>query len=230
MTTKNNDKLVKELLENAVHYGHSSSKWNPRMAPYIYGKKRGIHLFDLSQTAEMLQSAAEFLTASAKEGKTILFVTTKQQAEGLMKNAADACGMPYVVQKWVSGLLTNFDTIKGRIRRLKQLKEDRESGMFDKFTKKEVVGFNKQIDKLQVALGGVEDMNKLPKVLFVLDANRDINAVREAKKLGIPVVAMVDSNADPSLIDYPIPGNDDAIKSITFIINYLRDAVMAGKK
>ncbi len=216
------------MLKNAVHFGHRPSKWNPKMSRFIHGKHSGVHVFDLNQTAQKLQEALDFLKTYSKEGKTILFVSTKQQAVEIVRDTAEGCDMPYITHKWVPGLLTNFGTIKERIKYLKTLKSQEVSGEFEKYTKKEALYRHKTIIKLQIALGGVQEMNKKPDALFVVDAVRDKIAVKEASKLGIPIVAITDSNADPDGVTYPIPGNDDAIKSITFFLTKVGEAI--GKK
>jgi small subunit ribosomal protein S2 len=226
MTTS--EKLLKDMLKSGVHFGHRPTKWNPKMAPFIYGRHSGVHVFDLNKTAEALQDACEFLKTLSKEGKTVLFVGTKQQATRIVEEVAVDCGMPHITHKWVPGLLTNFSTIKQRIKYLKSLKEQKKAGDFDKYTKKEALQLEKTIVKLQAALGGVEDMEKKPDALFVIDVVRDNIAVKEAKKLGIPIIAVVDSNADPSEITHPIPGNDDAINSISFLVKMAGEAM--GKK
>lgn len=216
------------MLKNAVHFGHRPTKWNPKMKSYIHGKHSGVHVFDLNKTAQALENASEFLKTLSKENKTVLFVSTKQQAVEVVEETAKACGMPHITHKWVPGLLTNFDTIKKRIKYLKDLKDQEAAGEFEKYTKKEALSLHKTIVKLQTALGGVQEMKKRPHALIVIDVVRDKIAVKEAFKLGIPIIGIVDSNADPSEITHPIPGNDDAISSITFLVNYLGEAL--GKK
>lgn len=217
------------MLDAAVHFGHKTQKWNPQMRPFIYGSRNGIHFMDLQKTVEQLQKAQDFLSDQVAHGKVILLVSTKAQATRLIVEAAKETKMPYVVNKWMGGLLTNFDTMKQRIRYFKKLREEEETGDFDKYTKKEASKLRKDIVKLETALGGVRELDRLPDVLFVADAVRDHNAILEAKKLHIPVVAIVDSNADPSGVDYPIPGNDDAIKSLTYLISAVKSAILKGK-
>jgi small subunit ribosomal protein S2 len=226
--TDTTEKLLKEMLKNGVHFGHRPTKWNPKMAPYIYGRHSGVHVFDLNKTADALKAADEFLKQCSKEGKTVLFVGTKQQATQIVRDMAEECGMPYITHKWVPGLLTNFDTIKKRIKYLKDLKSQKLAGDFDKYTKKEGLKLEKTTKKLQDALGGVEEMNRRPDALFIVDVVRDSIAVKEAKKLNIPIVGVVDSNADPSPITYPIPGNDDAVNSIKFLVSAIGKSL--GKK
>ena len=223
------EKLLKEMIKNAVHFGHKPSKWNPKMKPYIYGKYDGVHVFDLNKTANALEVATEFLHQCVREGKTVLFVSTKAQAIQIMKDTAEACGMPYITHKWVPGLLTNFATIKKRIKYLRDLKEQDASGELDKYTKKEALKMRKTIIKLQEALGGLENLTKRPDVLFLVDVVRDHIAVEEANKLNIPIVAIVDSNGDPTRITYPIPGNDDAINSLEFLVKKIGDALEKKK-
>ena len=224
------EKELKEMLKNAVHFGHATRKWNPKMKKFIYGEKQGIHIFDLGKTYEAMKKALDFLKKSSKEGRTILFVSTKQQATNLVKEAAIECKMPYVTQKWVAGLLTNFKTIQKRIKYLKKLKKEEATGEFSKYTKKEVVNFKKTINKLEISLGGVQDLEKLPQVVIIFDVHRDSIAVKEAAKKGIQIVGITDSNADPSEIDYPIPGNDDAIKSLKYLVSKIKEAILEGKK
>ena len=218
------------MLANAVHFGHRTSKWNPKMAPYLHTKRNGVHIFDLNQTYQGLKAATDFLRQAASQGKTVLFVSTKQQAVGLIAQEAEKCGMPYVTSKWIPGLLTNFKTIRARVRYLQKLKEDRENGEFEKYTKKEARTLSKQIDKLEVALGGVESLEKVPDVVFVLDVVRDKVAVKEAKRIGATLVAVTDSNANPDGVDFPIPGNDDAVKSIAYLVTQLSAAIQEGRK
>lgn len=200
------------------------------MTPFLYDKRNGVHIFDLNKTYNGLVAATEYLQAAAAQGKTILFVSTKQQAEGVIKEAAKKCGMPYVTEKWIPGLLTNFKTIRGRVKYMQKLREDREKGDFEKYTKKEALNLGKEIAKLEKGLGGVETLDKTPDVVFILDVVRDNIAVKESNKIGATVVAVCDSNADPSGVQYPIPGNDDALKSITYLVGQLSDAIQAGVK
>ncbi|MFA5792922.1 MAG: 30S ribosomal protein S2 [Candidatus Gracilibacteria bacterium] len=222
--------LMREMLANAVHFGHKTAKWNPKMAPYLFDKRNGVHVFDLNQTYQGLMNATEFLRQVAMQGKTVLFVSTKPQATHLIHNSAEKCGMPYVTSKWIPGLLTNFKTIRSRVKYMQDLKSDRDNGGFEKYTKKEALGFQKEIEKLDNALGGVANMEKLPDVIFVLDCVRDRIAIEEAKKMHITVVGVVDSNANPDGVTYVIPGNDDAIKSITFFMDHINEALKDGQK
>ncbi|MBU0667909.1 30S ribosomal protein S2 [Patescibacteria group bacterium] len=223
-----NDK-IQEMLDAAVHFGHKTQKWNPKMRSYIYGSRNGIHFIDLYKTMDALEKAQEFLKHVVSNGKTVLMVSTKPQAAQLIIDAANETNMPYVVNKWMGGLLTNFSTMKHRIRYFRKLRDEEKSGEFAKYTKKEASALRKDIVKLETALGGVRDMEKLPDVLFIADVVRDENALYEARKLKIPVVAIVDTNSDPDGIDYPIPGNDDAIKSLTYLISAVKSAILIGK-
>lgn len=222
--------LMREMLANAVHFGHKTAKWNPKMAPYLFSKRNGVHVFDLNQTYQGLMNATEFLRGMGAQGRTVLFVSTKPQATRLIREEAEKCGMPYVTSKWIPGLLTNFKTIRTRVKYMLHLKEERENGGFEKYTKKEISGFNKEIEKLEKGLGGVAHLEKIPDVVFVLDCARDHIAVQEAQKMKTTVVAVVDSNVDPDGIGYPIPGNDDAIKSISFLVGHLSAALQDGQK
>jgi len=221
---------LNEMLEAAVHFGHKTQKWNPKMRRYLYGSRNGIHIFDLQKTQVCMDKAAEFLKHTAASGKTVLFVSTKPQAAQLIVEAANEVKMPYVVHKWMGGLLTNWTTMKYRIRYLKTLKDQEKSGEFEKYTKKEASDLKKTIEKLESALGGVRDLEKMPDIIFIADALRDRIAVKEANKMNVPVVAIVDSNADPDGIAYPIPGNDDAVKSLTYLIKAVKGAILEGKK
>lgn len=218
------------MFDSAVHIGHRTHKWNPRMKKFIYGEKDGIHIIDLEQSMRALMNAVEFVSRSVAEGKVILFVSTKPQAVNLLQEAADSCHMPYVVGKWIPGLLTNFPTVKTRTKYLTDLKERKERGDFEKYTKKEASQLSKEIAKLQVSLGGVEEMGSKPDVVFVLDVVRDDIVVKEANKLGIPVVGIVDTNADPTTVDYPIPGNDDALKALQYYVGKILDAIKKNHK
>lgn len=213
---------IKEMLEAAVHFGHKTQKWNPNMKKFIYGAKNGIHIFDLFKTQEALKEATAYLNESVKTGKKVMIVCTKPQAAALVEDLGVSTNMPYVSRKWMGGLLTNFSTMKLRIKYYQKLRKEEKDGEFTKYTKKEAAGLKKDMAKLENALGGVRDMEKLPDVVFVADAVRDRIAVNEANKLNIPVVAIVDSNANPIGISYPIPGNDDAIKSLTYFLGKVK--------
>lgn len=222
---------LKEMVENAVHFGHPTHKWNPKMKPYLYGKKHGIHIFDLRITAEYLVEALEFLANASRANKSILFVGTKQQCHNKLAEIQKETGQFIVTDKWIPGFLTNFKTIKERIKYFKQLKEDDASGALGKYTKKEQSKLRKKIQELSASLSGVEDMKEAPDVLFVTDVVRDHIPVKEARRLKIPVVGIVDSNADPDLVDYPIPANDDAVKAVEYILDLAKEALASkGKK
>ncbi len=216
---------MEKMLMNAVHFGHYTNKWNPKMKQYVWGQRKNVHVFDLNKTLEAFDKALDFLNELYKNNKTILFVATKQQATGVIKAISEELKMPYVTNKWIPGLLTNYETISRRVSELKKLKRMEAEGEFEKYTKKEAVGFKKTINKLQSALGGVEDMDRLPDCLFVLDINRDRTAVVEARKKGVPVVGVLDTNSDPDLVDYGIPGNDDAIKSINYFLDTIKSTL-----
>jgi small subunit ribosomal protein S2 len=226
----NNSDDLRRLLAAGLHFGHKTSKWNPKMKPYLFGKKNGLHIFDLEKTAAGLKEAMAFLEKSASENKTILLVSTKQQTLESLPDMALALGCPYVTEKWFGGLLTNWRTTKERIRQLRDLKKERDETAFSRYLKKERTQKIKQIQKLESWLSGIENLEKKPDVLFVLDTVRDKLAVKEAKKCGIPVVAVCDSNADPDLVDYPIPANDDAVKAIQLILNEVHGAIERGQK
>lgn len=223
-------KMLEEMLEAGCHFGHKVEKWNPKMRPFIYTKRDGIHLFDLTKTQAGLKKALDYLRETAASGKAILLVTTKLQATKLVTEAAKQCGCPYVTRKWMPGLLTNFDTIKRRIKYFRDLKIQQSSGEWEKYTKKERLELSRVIEKLEDAFGGVENMMHLPEVMVVFDSVRDQLALREANRLKIKTVGVCDSNADPDLLTFPIPGNDDAIKSIKYFIAKVTEAIEAGKK
>jgi len=227
LNVKEANQLLERMLKHAVHFGHSREKWNPKMRDFIYSVRENIHVFDLHQTMAYLVDALNYLKTLSRDGKTVLFVSTKQQAIPIVKATAEGTGQPYVTNKWIPGLLTNYDTVSKRIRHLKRLKEMQASGEMGMYTKKEQSQFAKEIQKLEDALGGVSAMTKLPDALLVLDTVRDRVAVLEARKKGIPVIGVCDSNADPDLVDYMIPGNDDAIKAIEF---YFDEFAAALKK
>ena len=221
---------MKQLLEAGVHFGHQTRRWNPKMAPYIFTERNGIYIIDLQKTVKKLEEAYMFVRDVAANGDTILFVGTKKQAQDSVRDEAERCGMPLVNARWLGGMLTNFNTIQKRIKRLGQLKAMEENGTFDMLPKKEVIKLKLEIEKLEKYLGGVKDMNKLPGALFIVDTRKERNAIAEAHKLGIPVVAIADTNCDPDEIDYPIPGNDDAIRAIKLISSIMANAMIEGKQ
>ena len=221
---------MKQLLEAGVHFGHQTRRWDPKMAEYIFQARNGIHIIDLQKTSKKLDEAYEFIKEQAEEGKTVLFVGTKKQAQECMKEAALKCGMYYVDQRWLGGMLTNFDTIQTRIKRLKDLETMAEDGTFDVLPKKEVILLKKEMEKLERNLGGIKDMDKLPGVIFLVDPKKERIAVLEAKKLNIPVVGLVDTNCNPEEVDYAIPGNDDAIRAVKLIADVMANAVIEGRQ
>ena len=220
---------MKALLETGVHFGHRTQKWDPSMKPYIFTERNGIHIIDLQQTVAALDVAYNLVRDIAAAGGVLLFVGTKRQAQESIQKEAERCGMPYVNQRWLGGTLTNWKTIKERINELKKLEERRDTGDFERLTKKEGLILTRQIDKLQNRLGGIRDLKKLPDLLFIVDVRREETAVREANILSLPVVALVDTNCDPSGVDYVIPANDDAIRAIKLLTGKLADAVLEGK-
>lgn len=221
---------IKQLLEAGAHFGHKTSRWHPRMAPYIHSKRAGNHIIDLTKTVQALDEALAFLTQTAAEGKQILLVSTKRQARDKVKQVAEATGMPYVTERWLGGMLTNQATIGGRIKHLKDLESRMASGeLAAKYSKLEVQRFSEEIEEMNRIYGGIKDMPAKPGALFVADVLNDINAVLEARKLGVKTLALVDTNADPSLVNYPIPSNDDATKTIELIMDWIKQAITAGK-
>ncbi len=221
---------MKQLLEAGVHFGHQTRRWNPKMAQYIYTERNGIYIIDLQKTVKKLNEAYAFARDIAAEGKDILFVGTKKQAQDSIKEEAERCSMPYVNARWLGGMLTNFTTIRRRIARLSQLRKMEEDGTFDLLPKKEVIKLRLEIEKLEKFLGGIKDMNRLPGALFIVDPRKERIAVQEAKKLGIPIIAIVDTNCDPDEIDAVIPGNDDAIRAVKLISSTIASAVLEARQ
>ena len=222
--------LMKSLLEAGVHFGHETKRWNPKMKKYIFGSKNGIYIIDLEKTQNSLLKACSFLKSVASSGGYILFVGTKKQAQDIIKEEASRCGMFYVNQRWLGGMLTNYQTIKKGIKRLLDIERMKEDGTMAKLSKKEVSALNKELFKLNKNLEGIRSMDKLPKVMFVVDAKKEEIAVKEANTLKIPVVALVDTNSDPDKIEYVVPGNDDAIRSIKLVTSTIADSILAGKE
>jgi small subunit ribosomal protein S2 len=220
---------MRQMLEAGVHFGHQTRYWNPKMGPYIFGARGKIHIINLEKTLPLFQDAMNFISGLAQKRGTILFVGTKRSAREAIKDEATRCGMPYISQRWLGGTLTNFRTIKQSIARLKELEAAETDGTFEKLVKHEVLSLRRERDKLEASLGGIKNMDRLPDALFVIDIGHENIAVQEAKKLGIPVVAVVDTNYDPNLVDYPIPGNDDAIRAVQLYARAAADAVLEGK-
>lgn len=221
---------MKQLLEAGVHFGHQTRRWNPKMAEYIFTERNGIYIIDLQKTVKKLENAYDFVRDLSAEGKPVLFVGTKKQAQDSVKEEAERAGAFYVNARWLGGMLTNFSTIRHRIDRLKQLRNMEADGTFDLLPKKEVIKLNLEIDKLEKFLGGIKDMKQLPGALFIVDPRKERIAVAEAKKLGIPIVAIVDTNCDPDEIDYVIPGNDDAIRAVKLISATIANAIIEGRE
>ena len=221
---------MKQLLEAGVHFGHQTSRWNPKMKKYIYGARNNIHIVDLQLTVEEIEKAYKFVVEVAKSGKSVLFVGTKKQAQEAIAQEAERCGQYYINARWLGGTLTNFKTIRSRVDRLNKLDNMEKIGEFDLLPKKEVIELKKEREKLQTNLGGIRDMHALPGVLFVVDPHCEEIAVKEAKKLGIPVVAITDTNCNPDNIDYVIPGNDDAIRAVKLIASIIADAVIEANQ
>lgn len=221
---------MKQLLEAGVHFGHQTRRWDPKMAEYIFQARNGIHIIDLQKTSKKLDEAYAFVKEQAEEGKTVLFVGTKKQAQECMKEAALKCGMFYVDQRWLGGMLTNFKTIKTRIARLNKLEEMENDGTFEVLPKKEVAALKNEKEKLEKNLGGIRDMKEMPGAMFVVDPKNERIAVLEAKKLNIPIVGLVDTNCNPEDVDYPIPGNDDAIRAVKLITDVMANAIIEGRQ
>ena len=221
---------MKQLLEAGVHFGHQTRRWNPKMAPYIYMERAGIYIIDLQKTVKKLEEAYNFVRDTSANGGTILFVGTKKQAQDAVREEAERVGMYFVNARWLGGMLTNFKTMRTRIDRLQQLRKMQEDGTFDMLPKKEVIKLTGEIAKLEKYLGGVKEMRKLPSAMFVIDPRKERNAIAEARKLHIPIVAIVDTNCDPDEVDYPIPGNDDAIRAIRLISATMDNAVQEGRQ
>jgi small subunit ribosomal protein S2 len=222
---------IKKLLESGAHFGHQTSRWHPRMAPYIHSKREGNHIIDLTKTVEALDKALAFLTDTAAAGKQVLLVSTKRQAKDKVKEVAIATGMPYVTERWLGGMLTNGATIGGRIKHLKDLENRMISGeLANRYSKLEVQRFQEEIDEMNHMYGGIKELSAKPGAVFVVDSINDGIAIKEARKLGVPVVALIDTNADPSLATYPIPCNDDATKTINLVLDYVQQAIEEGKK
>jgi small subunit ribosomal protein S2 len=221
---------IEQMLKSGMHFGHRTSKWHPKMAPYIFGVRNGIHIIDLVKSRKMLESALELIKKFSAEGKTILIVGTKMQAKKMIKLTAEEANMPYVSEKWIGGCLTNFSVVRKLVKKYKELSDDRVSGKLEKYTKKEQLEINREIEKLEKKVGGLINLTKMPDLIFVWDIKNESTAILEAKKKNIPVVAICDTNTNPENINYIIPSNDDATKTIKLILGSIKDAVLEGKK
>ncbi|MBR4935484.1 MAG: 30S ribosomal protein S2 [Anaerotignum sp.] len=221
---------MKQLLEAGVHFGHQTRRWNPKMSRFIFTERNGIYIIDLQKTVKMLDAAYDFIREVSAEGGEILFVGTKKQAQEAIREEAERCGMHFVNARWLGGMLTNYKTIQKRIARLEQLNKMKEDGTFDLLPKKEVIKLELEIEKLEKFMGGIKNMGTLPKAMFIVDTRKEKIAVAEAKNLGIPVVAIVDTNCDPDEVDYVIPGNDDAIRAVKLIAGAMADAIIEGRQ
>jgi small subunit ribosomal protein S2 len=221
---------IKQLLECGAHFGHKTERWHPKMAPFIYASRGGSHIIDLTKTVERLNIALDFLSKTASEGKQVLFVGTKRQAQEIVKAAAEEVNMPFVTERWLGGMLTNWNTISERVKHLQDLERRMDSGeLANKYNKLEVQRYQEEIDSMNQLYGGIKELHAKPGAVFIVDIVHESNALKEARKLGVPTVAMVDTNADPSLVSYPIPINDDAIKTIQLVVDYAKRAITAGR-
>ena len=221
---------MKQLLECGVHFGHQTRRWNPKMKPYIFTERNGVYIIDLQKTVRGLDKAYDFIRSTAAEKGTVLFVGTKRQAQDTIRDEAVRCGQHYINQRWLGGLMTNFPTIRGRVLRMLELRKYDEENKWSTFSKKEVAALRKEQDKLEKYLGGISNMKAVPDAIFLIDPRREENAIAEARKLGIPIVSIVDTNCDPEVIDYPIPGNDDAIRAIKLITGRMANAGIEGRQ
>jgi len=222
--------LIKKLLEAGVHFGHKTSRWNPKMKKFIFGERSSIYIIDLEKTEVCVNKARDFLLEITSKGETVLFVGTKKQAQDVVYQEAVRCGMYYVTERWPGGLLTNFSTIKKSINRLKDIERMKEDGTFAKITKKEAAHLEKELTKLKKSFSGIVQMERIPSAIFIVDTKKEETAVREAKRLSLPIVGLIDTNSNPELVDYPIPGNDDATKSIRLIVSLVADSIIEGRK
>ena len=221
---------MKQLLECGVHFGHQTRRWNPKMKPYIFTERNGVYIIDLQKTVRGLDKAYDFIRTTVSEGGTVLFVGTKRQAQDTIRDEATRCGQHFINQRWLGGLMTNFPTIRKRVQRMLELRKYDEDNIWEKFSKKELAALRKEQLKLEKYLGGIAKMNAVPDAIFLIDPRREENAIAEARKLGVPVVSIVDTNCDPEVIDYPIPGNDDAIRAIKLITGLMANAVIEGRQ
>lgn len=230
MSSEMPSELIRKLLENGVHFGHRTSRWNPKMKKFIFGERSGIYIIDLEKTEECMAKARDFVINITAKGDSILFVGTKKQVQEVVLQEAQRCGMFHVTERWPGGMLTNFSTIRKSINRLKEIETMKQDGTFEKITKKEIALLEKELAKLQKSFSGIVGMERMPKAIFIVDTKKEITAVKEATRLGIPVIGLLDTNGDPEVIDYPIPGNDDATKSVRIIVSYIADSVIEGRK
>lgn len=221
---------MRQLLEAGVHFGHQTRRWNPKMKKFIFTDRSGIYIIDLKKSAQRLEKAFQLVLQKVQDGESVLFVGTKKQAKEAVATEAQRCDMHYVTERWLGGMLTNFQTVRRSLKRLEEIEKMSQDGSFEKFTKKEVLKLEKERKKLEKTLGGIRNMNRLPGIVYIVDTKKEKIAVAEANRLKIPVVAILDTNSDPDLVDYPIPGNDDAIKSIKLITKLIADAVLQGKQ
>lgn len=219
-----------EMLKAGVHFGHQVSRWHPKMGEYIFGKREGINVIDLEKTQKKLEEALNFVSNTASKGGVILFLGTKKQARDIVKKYADECGMPYVIERWLGGTLTNFRVISKVLKKLKTIERQKETGEIKKYTKKEQLVLTREGEKMDILVGGIKNLEKMPDAMFIVDIKKEITAVKEAKSKNIPVVAICDTNVNPEMVDYPIPANDDAIRSIELIVSVVAEAVKEGKK
>lgn len=219
-----------EMLKAGVHFGHQASRWHPKMGQYIFGKREGINVIDLEKTQKKLEEALDFITDTVSKGGVILFLGTKKQAQAIVKKYAEECGMPYVIERWLGGTITNFRVISKVLKKLKKIEKQKESGEIKKYTKKEQLVLTREAEKMDTLVGGIKDLEKIPDVLFVIDVKKEGTAIKEAKIKNVPVVAMCDTNVNPETVEYPIPANDDATKSIELIASLVSEAVKEGKK
>ena len=224
------DEMIKKLLEAGVHFGHQTRRWNPKMKRFIFGERSGIYIIDLEKTVETLNQACDFVHGVASKGGQVLFVGTKKQAQEVIQSEATRAGMYYVNNRWLGGLLTNYQTVRKSVDRMKAIEKMGENGIFERLTKKEIARLTKEKEKLGKDLNGIRDMVKLPSIVFIVDTKKEEIAVKEAQKLNIPIVGLIDTNCDPDVIDYPIPGNDDALKSIRFVASLITDNIIEGRK
>jgi small subunit ribosomal protein S2 len=223
------DITLKDLLEAGVHFGHQTKRWNPKMKPYIFMEKNGIHIIDLQKTLEATHAAREAVRKAAEAGKTVLFLGTKPQAKNAIQEEATRCGMPYVTERWLGGTLTNFNTVRRSLNKLEHLEKIETDGTIEQFSKKEILRMAKEKEKLLKALGGIRDMGDLPAIVFIVDTKKETNAVNEARKLGIPIIGLIDTNADPDEVEYPIPANDDAMRAVMLFCTMVADACLDGR-